>query len=92
LPPDPPNGQETLPPTEAEVIDPGNQVVDLGPLDEPELTEGEAEIDGEVPVPGATSPQTGKPFGLEEIVGTSLVVLGGAGLLVLFGRRRARLR
>jgi hypothetical protein len=42
---DPPNGEEALPPVEAEVIDPGGEVVDLGPLDPQELMMLEEELD-----------------------------------------------
>jgi hypothetical protein len=54
LPPDPPNGQEVIPPpVDVVIIDPGDQVVDGGTLDEPERTELEQEVD---PVPPGAPP------------------------------------
>jgi hypothetical protein len=90
LPVDPPPPQEEVGPTEAVVIDPGPATVMLGPLNDQERIGLEAEIDASSPVPGATTPQTGKPFLLEEIVAGVLVAAGLGGLLTLLLKRRVR--
>jgi LPXTG-motif cell wall-anchored protein len=80
-----------VPPTDAVVIDPGDQVVDLGPLDEQERIRLEAEVDP----PGA--PQAGFG-GASTSPGPSvswltaagvLVVLAGGGTFALWRRRRS---
>jgi hypothetical protein len=92
LPVEPPVGQ---PPSEAEaeVIDPGAQVVDLGPVEDPsELATLQAEIDA-VPVGaqaglGGASRRIGPSAGWEAAGGLVLAVAGVA-LLVLWRRRNA---
>jgi hypothetical protein len=92
LPPpltDPGDGVETMPPVEAEVIDPGNTTVDLGPLSPSERVTLEDEVDNPL---GATTPNTGEPWAgsrpFEVGAAASGLVLIGVGLL---RRRRARL-
>jgi LPXTG-motif cell wall-anchored protein len=75
---DPPNGAEIVPPTEAKVIDPGGQVVDLGPLTPTERVTLEAELDA-LAATGTNSVLS---------VGAGIVVIGTGGLLLYLSRRR----
>jgi hypothetical protein len=86
LPPplmDAPNGAETIPPVEAEVIEPGPQAADLGPLTEPERQTAEAELDQTAPLP-----PTGQNTYLMVFLTLGLVV--GGSILVVGSRRLSR--
>jgi LPXTG-motif cell wall-anchored protein len=75
LPPplhDPPNGEETLPQVEAEVIDPGDKVVDLGPLSPSELMTLEEELDHQ------QMAHTGSNDSNLALVGLAVLVAGSA--------------
>jgi hypothetical protein len=81
------------PPVDAEVIDPGNQVIDEGPLDESERTELEQEVDpqpsGAPPAGlGGESTTGGRDAGWAAGGGFFLMVSGVA-VLVLERRRRS---
>jgi hypothetical protein len=99
-PPLPPVENGQIPPSEAVVVDPGGKVVDLGPLNEQERQGVAQEIASSTPsttttsppstIPGATTPKTGEPFRLEEIVAGVLVALGLTGLLALRIKRRVQ--
>jgi hypothetical protein len=82
---DPPNGAEITPPVEAEVIDPGEQTVDLGPLTPSEREELEGELDQQGPLP-ATGSQT-----LDlALIGFAVIVFGvGLAELAAWCRRNA---
>ncbi len=87
-----------MPPTEAEVIDPGTKVVDLGPLDPTERVELESEVDAATtPVPsgapqaglGGESTSKGLSSGWLTTGGIFLVLGGGAASFTLWRRRRS---
>jgi hypothetical protein len=72
-----------MPAEEAVVIDPGNTLVDLGPLSAAERMELEAEVD-------AGLATTGSGFGEPMSLIGGLLVIVGATLLAAAARRRAR--
>ena len=90
---DPPDGVEIMPPLEAEVIDPRDKVVDLGPLEPSERVILEDELD---PIPSG-APQAGlggasTSSGLSSgwlTAGGIFLVLGGAASFTLWRRRRS---
>ena len=79
-PTDPGGGVEIVPPTEAEVVDPGNEVVDLGQLTPPERVELESELDADLAYTGQN---------LVLVVGLGLVLVV-AGLGFVLGTRSRR--
>jgi hypothetical protein len=81
-PVDPPGGAETTPPVEAEVIDPGDQTVDLGELTPPEREVLESELDQQGPL-AATGSQT-----LELALMGAAAIGFGVGLTKLAAWRR----
>jgi LPXTG-motif cell wall-anchored protein len=71
-----------MPPEDAVVVDPGDEVTDLGPVPPSEREEQEAEVDSENQLAGTGSDDTALA-----ITG-ALVVLIGASLVALTIRRR----
>jgi hypothetical protein len=81
-PVDPPGGAETTPPLDGAVVDPGDEVEDLGPLTPSERDQLEGELDPESGLAGTGHDDT-------ELVAIGLVVfLAGIGLTALAGWRR----
>ena len=94
---DPPGDAEIMPPTEAEVIDPGDQVVKLGPLDPPQREALENDLDLQTtPVPSG-APQAGlggesTSKGLSSgwlTAGGIFLLLGGTASFAMWRRRRS---
>jgi LPXTG-motif cell wall-anchored protein len=73
-----------MPPEEAVAIDPGDQVVDLGPVPPAEEVEQEAEIDQESTLAG-----TGSSDAPMAITGLVVLLIGGS-LVAVSARRRRR--
>lgn len=89
---DPPNGAEIMPPLEAEVVKPGGEVVDLGPLSPDQREQLEAEVDAPGGAPqaglGGASGGSGSTSADWLAAGGAFLVLAGLANYALWRRRR----